>query len=58
MVDENFDRTYQSGRADLNAGIDRAVIRLAKTISETLDVLHRVQWSAPWIAKSKNTQCG
>ena len=27
MVDEIFDRSYQSGRAELNAGIDRALRR-------------------------------
>ncbi len=62
MVDEIYDRTYQSGRADLNAGIDRAVLRIGKALSETigtsLKVLHRVEWSAPWAPKTKNTQCG
>ena len=56
MVDEIFDRTYQSGRADLNAGIDRAVHRIGggigNTIAKSLEVLHRIEWSAPWASKS------
>lgn len=48
MRDEIFDRTYQGGRAELNAGIDRAVQRFARATRGTLATLHRIQWSAPW----------
>ena len=62
MRDELFDRDYQASRADLNAGIDRAVRRIGKAIGDTLgkslEALHRVEWSAPWAVNSKNTQCG
>lgn len=58
MMDEIFDRTYQAGRADLNAGIDRAARRLGATIGKSLEVLHRIEWSAPWAGKSKDAQCG
>src|SRR5688572_12683629 len=36
MNDEIFDRTYQAGRADLNAGIDRAVQRVGAGIGSAL----------------------
>ena len=62
MVDEIFDRTYQAGRADLNAGIDRAVHRIGEgigsTVGKSLAALHRFEWSAPWAGKSKDAQCG
>ena len=62
MMDEIFDRTYQAGRADLNAGIDRAVHRIGGSIGDTigksLKALHRIEWNAPWTGNSKNTQCG
>ena len=62
MVDEIFDRTYQAGRADLNAGIDRAVHRIGAAIGSTfgksLTVLHRIEWSAPWTSNSRDAQCG
>jgi hypothetical protein len=58
MVDEIFDRTYQSGRAELNAGLDHAFSRIGSTISKSLKVLHRIEWNAPWNANSKNSQCG
>lgn len=53
MMDELFDRNYQAGRADLNAGIDRGVARLGKAFGDTLKVLHRIEWSAPWAAPKK-----
>jgi len=62
MVDEIFDRNYQAGRADLNAGIDRAVLRIGAGIGSTLtksfEVLHRIEWNAPWASNSKDPQCG
>ena len=48
MMDEIFDRNYQAGRADLNAGLDRGFARIANAVSATFKVLHQIQWSAPW----------
>ena len=52
MIDEIFDRTYQAGRADLNAGIDRGLQRIgagiASRFGKSFEVFHRIQWSAPW----------
>ena len=58
MVDELFDRTYQAGRADLNAGLDRAFTGIGSTIGKSLRALHRIEWSAPWNDNSKSAQCG
>lgn len=58
MVDEIFDRTYQSGRAEFNAGLDRGLNRLGESIGKSFKALHRIQWSAPWKRKSTNVQCG
>jgi hypothetical protein len=52
MIDEIFDRQYQAGRAELNAGLDRAFAAIGRTIGDSLKVLHRIEWSAPWNAKS------
>ena len=54
MMDEIFDRNYQAGRAELNAGLDRAFATIGKSIGNSLRVLHHLEWSAPWAAKSKN----
>lgn len=51
MVDEIFDRTYQQGRADLNAGIDRAVGAISREVGKSLIALHRIEWSAPWASR-------
>ena len=53
MRDELFDRDYQAGRAELNAGIDRAVARIGRSLGDSLKVLHRIEWNAPWQAKTK-----
>jgi len=54
MQDEIFDRTYQAARAELNAGIDRGFGRLGETLGKSLEALHRIEWSAPWNAPSKD----
>jgi hypothetical protein len=51
MRDEIFDRDYQSGRAELHAGIDRAIANIGRSLGDSLKVLHRIEWSAPWQAK-------
>ena len=48
MMDEIFDRNYQAGRADLNAGLDRLFARVGKELGSSFKALHRVQWDAPW----------
>ena len=50
MRDEIYDRDYQAGRAELHAGIDRAILRLGHFLAATFDTLHAIQWSAPWRA--------
>ena len=56
MVDENFDRLYREGRGELNAGIDLALRRIARSASAGFEALNRIQWSAPWAA-SNPTKC-
>lgn len=55
MIDEIFDRTYQSGRASLNDGIDRGLSHLARTLGDSFRVLHRIEWSAPWQREAKRS---
>jgi hypothetical protein len=52
MRDELFDRDYQAGRAELNAGIDRAIANIGKSLGDSLKLLHHIEWSAPWNAKT------
>ncbi|MEO5613139.1 MAG: hypothetical protein ABIQ67_10215 [Sphingomicrobium sp.] len=58
MVDEIFDRGYQTGRDDLNAGLDRAFNRIGGAIGNSLKALHRIEWNAPWASAPKDSQCG
>ena len=58
MMDEIFDRTYQHGRAELNAGFERAIAKTGRVLGETFTALHRLQWSAPWNTPRPKTQSG
>lgn len=53
MIDEIFDRGYQSGRPGLNAGIDRALARLAKGTGGVFRSVNRIQFAAPWADRRK-----
>jgi hypothetical protein len=56
VVDEMFDRAYSEARAELNAGIQRALAQLARTVGDGLQALHRFEWSAPWSPTRKGPQ--
>ncbi len=43
MMDEIFDRQYQSGRAELNAGLDRAFASVAREFARGLKAAHQLQ---------------
>ncbi len=53
MIDEHFDRNYQAGRAELNAGIDRLFARAARGVAGAFKALNRIEYDAPWTARSK-----
>ncbi len=48
MIDEIFDRTYQSGRAHLHDGLDTLFRRTADAVDNAFRVLNRIEYSAPW----------
>lgn len=48
MIDEIFDRTYQQGRASLNAEIAKAIHGLGAAVRNAFAVLNRIEYQAPW----------
>jgi hypothetical protein len=48
MVDEIFDRGYRAARSELNSSISDAFAGIARTLGDSLKVLHRLEWGAPW----------
>ena len=42
MVDEIYDRTYQSARADLNDGLRVLLSGIGRAVGDSLKVLHRI----------------
>jgi len=56
MIDELYDRAYRDGRADLNASLAGAVAGIGKAIANSFQVLHRIEWSAPWEQKAKRAR--
>ena len=51
MIDELYDRAYRDGRADLNASLAGTFAGIGKAIGDSFQVLHRIEWSAPWEPK-------
>jgi hypothetical protein len=59
MSDEMFDRGFQDGREQLNAGIDRALTALGRGLWQGFGRLHELQWQAPWrAAQRRNRRTG
>lgn len=56
MIDEIFDRNYQAGRAQLNASLATGVSRLTDTVMNAFNVLNRIEYQAPWIARPKRAR--
>ena len=56
MIDEMFDRSYQHGRAELNAAIGGALARFGHAVGEAFAVLNRIEYSAPWARPGKKAR--
>lgn len=56
MVDEIFDRQFQAGRADLFAGIERGIGRLARSVATGFATLQRIQFDAPWLSRRRDSE--
>jgi len=51
MIDEIFDRSYRDGRAQLNASLASGLIHLSDAVMNAFNVLNRIEYQAPWIAR-------
>jgi hypothetical protein len=56
MVDEIFDRHYQEARSEMNAAIAGAFQRLARSVGKAFEVLVKIEYEAPWAAKTKRAR--
>jgi hypothetical protein len=56
MVDEIFDRHYQAGRNELNGALLGAFARFGEAFSNAFKVLNRIEYSAPWAAKTRSAR--
>lgn len=57
MTDEIFDRTYQPGRASLNAAIHRGLGRFVRSLDCAFSAFHRIQFAAPWRKRTRDAGC-
>ena len=57
MIDEIFDRQYQAGRDALNASIASAFARFSQAFGNAFHVLNKIEYEAPWKARSEPTRC-
>jgi hypothetical protein len=53
MIDELFDRTYRSGRAELNQGLELIFNRIGKAAGNAFRVLNRIEYDAPWLERRR-----
>jgi len=53
MIDQMFDRAYQQGRFELNAGLSLLFSHAGKAIGNAFKVLNRIEYDAPWLARSR-----
>ena len=52
MVDEKYDRDYQTSRQALNRDIDNAFSALGRFFTTTGRAIHKFEFDAPWQAKA------
>lgn len=57
MVDEIWDRQYQSGRAELHGGLERLAARARRSVATTFEAIHAIQFDAPWAPRSREVGC-
>jgi hypothetical protein len=57
MIDEIYDRDYQSGRDQLNDAIVAGLARLGRSVGNAFSVLNRIEYDAPWKAKARRVRC-
>lgn len=57
MIDEIYDRDYQSGRDQLNNAIISGLARLVRSVGNAFSVLNRIEYDAPWKAKAQRVRC-
>lgn len=53
MIDEIFDRNYQSGRAELNASLGQLFAGIGKSIASSFQALNRIAYNAPWLERKR-----
>jgi hypothetical protein len=56
MIDDIYDRQYQSGRAALNGALIAALHHLFVEARKTSEALNRIEFSAPWAGRA-NGRC-
>jgi hypothetical protein len=56
MIDEIFDRQYQTGRQEMNAALLGGITRLGSSMLNAFRVLNRIEYSAPWAVKPRRAR--
>ena len=56
MIDEIFDRQYRAARSELNNAISQGFGGLARAVLNAFEVLHRIEYSAPWANQRKRAR--
>ena len=57
MIDEMFDRHYQAGRERMNGDLASALAAFARAAFQSFKVLNRIEYQAPWAARTRRARC-
>lgn len=57
MIDEIWDRQYQSGRRELHDGVQHLVERVRCSVGTTFRTIQAIQFDAPWAPRSRDVGC-
>jgi hypothetical protein len=56
MIDQMFDRHYQSARADLNSALDLMFRHIGHAAGNAFRVLNRIEYNAPWLERRRKAK--
>lgn len=58
MIDQLYDRSYQSARAEMNIEMAKQIRLLFLSVGAAFRALNRIEYAAPWIQRRTSKDCG
>ena len=58
MIDQLYDRSYQSARAQMNIDTAKQIRLLFLSVGAAFRALNRIEYAAPWAERRRTGNCG